>query len=242
LEFRDVSLTYPGSEVPAVTGANLTIRFGEHVAIVGPNGSGKTTLLGMVPRLLEPDRGTVLLDGIDIADAQLLGLRDQMGVVTQESFIVHGTIAENIALGRPSATQAEIEAAAAASHAAEFIAAMPKGYETHVAEQGASLSGGQRQRISIARALLRKPSLLILDEATSQVDSESEAAIAEAIREIRDCTVLVIAHRLATVLDCSRIVVMDKGRIVDVGPHAELLDRCDLYARLIRTQLVAVES
>lgn len=242
LEFRGATYAYPGAESPAVLAVDLTIQFSEHLAIVGPNGSGKTTLLGMVPRLLEPDSGVILLDGVDIAEAQLAGLRGQMGVVTQETFIVHGTIGENISLGRPEASQAEIEAAAAASHAAEFIEALPDGYQTAVAEHGASLSGGQRQRISIARALLRKPSLLILDEATSQVDSESEAAIAEAIRGIRDCTVLVIAHRLATVLDCNRIVVMDGGRVVDVGPHAELLERCDLYARLIRTQLVAVES
>jgi subfamily B ATP-binding cassette protein MsbA len=242
LEFRGVTYTYPGAESPAVITADLTIQFSEHVAVVGPNGSGKTTLLGMVPRLLEPDSGAILLDGVSIADSQLPSLRGQMGVVTQEPFIVNGTIAENISLGHPGASQAEIEAAAAASHAAEFIEALPDRYQTVVAEHGASLSGGQRQRISIARALLRKPSLLILDEATSQVDSESEAAIADAIRGIRNCTVLVIAHRLATVLDCNRIVVMDGGRIVDVGPHAELLERCDLYSRLIRTQLVAVES
>ena len=242
LEFRGATYAYPGAESPAVLAVDLTIQFSEHVAVVGPNGSGKTTLLGMVPRLLEPDSGVILLDGVDIAEAQIAGLRGQMGVVTQEPFIVHGTIGENISLGRSGASQAEIEAAAAASHAAEFIEALPDGYQTVVAEHGASLSGGQRQRISIARSLLRKPALLILDEATSQVDSESEAAIADAIRGIRDCTVLVIAHRLATVLDCNRIVVMDAGRVVDVGPHAELLERCDLYTRLIRTQLVAVES
>ena len=242
LEFCGVTYTYPGGESPAVIAADLTVQFSEHVAVVGPNGSGKTTLLGMVPRLLEPDSGAILLDGVSIAESQLPSLRGQMGVVTQEPFIVNGTIAENISLGHPGASQAEIEAAAAASHAAEFIEALPDRYQTVVAEHGASLSGGQRQRISIARALLRKPSLLILDEATSQVDSESEAAIADAIRGIRNCTVLVIAHRLATVLDCNRIVVMDGGRIVDVGPHAELLERCDLYSRLIRTQLVSVES
>jgi subfamily B ATP-binding cassette protein MsbA len=242
LEFRRANYVYPGGDLPAVNAVDLTVQFAEHVAVVGPNGSGKTTLLSMVPRLLEPDSGVILLDGANIAESQLAALREQIGVVTQEPYIVSGTIGENISLGRPESSQAEIEAAAAASHVAEFIESLPDQYQTVVAEQGASLSGGQRQRISIARALLRKPSILILDEATSQVDSESEAAIAEAIRGIRDCTVLVIAHRLATVLDCNRIVVMDGGRIVDVGPHAELLERCDLYARLIRTQLVAVES
>jgi len=173
---------------------------------------------------------------------RLADLRQQVGVVTQESFIVHGTISEIISIGAPNASREEIEAASRASHADAFIRDMPGGYDAMVSEHGASLSGGQRQRIAIARALLRKPSILILDEATSQVDSESEAAIAAAVREVTDCTVLVIAHRLATVLDCDRIVVMDSGRIVDVGPHDALLRRCPLYERLIKTQLVEVES
>jgi ABC-type multidrug transport system fused ATPase/permease subunit len=182
------------------------------------------------------------VDGVDISSVQLSDLRNQIGVVTQESFIVHGTIAANIAIGRPDASMDDIHAAAAASHAERFIQELPEGYDTVVAEHGASLSGGQRQRLSIARALLREPAILILDEATSQVDSESEASIATAIQEISDCTVFVIAHRLATVLDCDRIVVMDQGRVVDAGPHGELLSRCELYDRLIRTQLVAVDT
>ncbi|MBT7351398.1 MAG: ABC transporter ATP-binding protein [Phycisphaerae bacterium] len=242
VSFEGVSQIYPGAKRPSVDGVDLQVGFGEHIAIVGPNGSGKTTLLSLIPRLLTPASGTVRVDGVDISSVQLSDLRNQIGVVTQESFIVRGTIAANIALGRPGASMDDIRAAAAASHAERFIQELPEGYDTVVAEHGASLSGGQRQRLSIARALLREPSILILDEATSQVDSESEASIAAAIQEISDCTVFVIAHRLATVLDCDRIVVMDEGRVVDAGPHGELLSRCELYDRLIRTQLVAVDT
>ncbi|MBT5657396.1 MAG: ABC transporter ATP-binding protein [Phycisphaerae bacterium] len=242
VSFEGVSQIYPGAKRPSVDGVDLQVGFGEHIAIVGPNGSGKTTLLSLIPRLLTPASGTVRVDGVDISSVQLSDLRNQIGVVTQESFIVRGTIAANIALGRPGASMDDIRAAAAASHAERFIQELPEGYDTVVAEHGASLSGGQRQRLSIARALLREPSILILDEATSQVDSESEASIANAIQEISDCTVFVIAHRLATVLDCDRIVVMDEGRVVDAGPHGELLSRCELYDRLIRTQLVAVDT
>ncbi|MBT5381647.1 MAG: ABC transporter ATP-binding protein [Phycisphaerae bacterium] len=242
VSFEGVSQIYPGAKRPSVDGVDLQVGFGEHIAIVGPNGSGKTTLLSLIPRLLTPASGTVRVDGVDISSVQLSDLRNQIGVVTQESFIVRGTIAANIALGRPGASMDDIRAAATASHAERFIQELPEGYDTVVAEHGASLSGGQRQRLSIARALLREPSILILDEATSQVDSESEASIAAAIQEISDCTVFVIAHRLATVLDCDRIVVMDEGRVVDAGPHGELLSRCELYDRLIRTQLVAVDT
>lgn len=242
VSFEGVSQIYPGAKRPSVDGVDLQVGFGEHIAIVGPNGSGKTSLLSLIPRLLSPASGTVRVDGVDISSVQLSDLRNQIGVVTQESFIVRGTIAANIALGRPDASMDDIRAAAAASHAERFIQELPEGYDTIVAEHGASLSGGQRQRLSIARALLREPSILILDEATSQVDSESEASIANAIQEISDCTVFVIAHRLATVLDCDRIVVMDEGRVVDAGPHGELLSRCELYDRLIRTQLVAVDT
>jgi ATP-binding cassette, subfamily B, bacterial MsbA len=242
LEFEQVSLVYPGTEVPALDRVTLNIPHGERVAIVGPNGSGKTTLLGLVPRLLEPTRGRVLIDGIDIATVSLRSLRQQIGVVTQETVMFQGTIAENIAFGVENATRDDVIRAAKQAHADTFIRAIPGGYDADILEQGASLSGGQRQRIAIARAILRDPAILILDEATSQIDAESEEHINEAIREFcRGRTALIIAHRLSTVLNADRIVVLDAGRLIDQGTHEQLLKRCELYARLNRTQLVAAD-
>ena len=242
IRFEGVRFRYPGAEQDALRGIDLEVRHGERVAIVGPNGCGKSTLLGLVPRLLEPTGGRVLLDGHDLAGASLGSLRDQVAVVTQESVLFRGSIADNIRLGRPDAPDEAMRSAAEQARATAFIEALPGGYDADVAEQGQSMSGGQRQRICIARAILRDPAILILDEATSQVDSESEALITEAIAAFgRDRTVLLIAHRLATVLDADRIVVMSDGRIVDEGTHAELLERCDLYGRLCRTQLVPAE-
>lgn len=243
LRFEAVRFRYPGAEVDAIAGIDLDIAHGERIAVVGPNGCGKSTLLSLLPRLLEPTGGRVLIDGRDIAETTRESLRAQIAVVTQESVLFRGTIAENIRLGRPEATDAEVRRAAEQARAAGFIESLPGAYAADVAEQGLSMSGGQRQRVVIARAILRDPAILILDEATSQVDSESEALITEAINAFgRDRTVLLIAHRLATVLDADRIVVMDAGRIIDQGSHAELLERCDLYARLCRTQLVHAEA
>jgi ATP-binding cassette, subfamily B, bacterial MsbA len=243
LVFDEVSLIYPGTEKPAVDRISLSIPHGERVAIVGPNGSGKTTLLGLVPRLLEPTSGRVLIDGVDIATVNVRSLREQIGVVTQETVMFQGTIAENIAFGVASASREQIIRAAEQAHADHFIRQIPGGYDADILEQGASLSGGQRQRIAIARAILRDPAILILDEATSQIDAESEAHINEAIREFcRGRTSLIIAHRLSTVLNADRIVVLDEGRVVDQGTHEQLLRRCELYARLNRTQLVTADA
>ncbi len=238
LEFKGVTLKYPGAERRALDQVSLKVRHGERIAIVGPNGSGKTTLLSLLPRLLQPDSGTIEIDGIDIATVTIRSLREQIGVVTQETVMFRGTIGENIAFGVGSATREQIEIAARRAHADTFIQQIPGGYDAHLLEQGASLSGGQRQRLAIARAILRDPAILILDEATSQIDAESEEHINAAIQEF--CvgrTSLVIAHRLSTVLNADRIVVMDAGRVVDQGTHEKLLERCDLYARLNRTEL-----
>ncbi|MCH2135830.1 MAG: ABC transporter ATP-binding protein/permease [Phycisphaerales bacterium] len=241
IELQGVTYTYPGTQTPAVDGVDLQIEFGEHLAIVGTNGSGKTTLLSLLPRLFVPSSGLICIDGVDINSVTAASLRGQMAVVTQEPLVLAGTIAQNIRLGL-EASDEQVREAARAGRALEFIESLPQGMDTQVAEGGATLSGGQRQRLSIARALLRDPSILILDEATSQVDSTSEALIAEAIRGIQGRTVLVIAHRLATVVDCDRIVVLDQGRVIDVGTHAQLLARCDCYASLVQTQLVQVEA
>jgi ATP-binding cassette, subfamily B, bacterial MsbA len=239
LAFDSVSFRYATDGPAILRDVTLSIRHGETVAIVGPNGCGKTTLLSLVPRLADPSEGRVLLDGIDLRAGTLRSLRAQIGVVTQEAVLVADTIAENIRFGLTGVTRAAIEEAARRAHADAFIRATPKGYETPVSEMGASLSGGQRQRIAIARAILRDPAILIMDEATSQVDAESEEEINRAIREFSTGrTVLVIAHRLSTVLSAHRIVVMDGGRIVDIGRHADLFERCETYRRLARTQLV----
>lgn len=243
IRFEHVHYTYPGADEPALQDVDLTVRFGERIAIVGPNGSGKTTLLGLLPRLLVPSAGRLVVDGFDASEVQLASLRSQVGVVTQESFIMNGTIEQNISFGADDVDQSAIRDAARIAHAVEFIEQLPDGWSTTVAEGGASLSGGQRQRLSIARALVRNPAILILDEATSQVDSESEVAIRDAINDAGiDRTMLIIAHRMASVITADRIVVMDGGRIVDVGSHDELLKRCELYARLTTTQLVGAEA
>ncbi len=243
IRFEGVNFTYPGSDEPTLIDIDLAVDFGERVAIVGPNGSGKTTLLGLLPGLLRPTKGRVLVDGVDIASVRLSSLRDQIGVVTQETFIMNGTVEQNICFGVEGVDADVVRSAAAVAHATDFINQLPDGFSTTIAEGGASLSGGQRQRISIARALVRNPSVLILDEATSQVDSESEVAIRDAIVAAAvDRTMLIIAHRMASVVTADRIVVMDGGRIVDVGSHDELLARCEVYARLTRTQLMGSDA
>ncbi len=243
IQFEHVGYAYENAEVPALEDVSFSIAFGERVAVVGPNGSGKTTLLGLLPRLLVPSSGRILVDGIDLAQVRLSSIRQQIGVVTQESFIMNGTIRQNISFGIEDVDESSIREAARIAHATDFIEALPDGWDTVVAEAGASLSGGQRQRLSIARALVRDPSILILDEATSQVDSESEVAIRDALHDAGvDRTMLIIAHRMASVVHADRIIVLDAGRVVDIGSHAELLGRCEVYDRLTRTQLVGSDT
>jgi len=238
VRFEGVDYAYPGSNEGAVSGVTLEVGHGEHVAVVGPNGSGKTTLLSMLPRLLDPDAGRVLIDGQDTAEVSLRSLRRQMAVVTQDTVLFAGTIADNIAYGRRHTPRGDIEAAARAAYADEFIRGLPNGYDTVLGEDGVGLSGGQRQRLCIARAILRDPAILILDEATSQIDADSEAKINLALRGFFEGrTTFVIAHRLSTVRDADRIVVMADGRIVDQGRHDALLARCSVYQVLTQTQL-----
>ncbi|MCH2147101.1 MAG: ABC transporter ATP-binding protein/permease [Phycisphaerales bacterium] len=236
--FQNVSFTYENKDVPAVNSFSAEISAGERVAVVGPNGSGKTSLVSLIPRLLSQQEGSIFLDNTNINDIGLKELRTHVGVVTQETVLFHGTIADNIRFGT-NASDEEVRAAANYAHADEFIAELDGGYDSLVYEQGKSLSGGQRQRIAIARVLLRNPSIMIFDEATSQIDAESEAFIADTLEKYsKGKTVFVIAHRMSTVQNADRILVLDEGKLVGNGTHQELLDSCDVYRRLTETQLI----
>jgi ATP-binding cassette subfamily B protein/subfamily B ATP-binding cassette protein MsbA len=236
LEFRDVCFSYePGR--PILTNVHLKVRFGETVAFVGKNGCGKTTLVGLIPRFYDPDHGSILVDGCDIRGVNLRSLRQQIGIVTQETILFDDTLYNNIAYGNRRAGREDVEAAAQHAFAHEFIVSMPHGYQTRIGEAGAKLSGGQKQRVALARAILRDPRILILDEFTSQSDAESEALINRALKEfMRNRTTFVITHRLNTLEIADRIVVVDGGRIEAVGTHLELLHSCAVYQRLHEAQ------
>ena len=241
LRFDNVTFRYPSRpDDPALDGFSMQIAPGETVALVGPSGAGKTTVFQLLLRFYDPQSGRVLLDGVDLQEMDPEKLRTRFSLVPQEPMIFAASAAENIAFGRPGASRAEIEAAAEAAAAHEFIAALPQGYDTYVGERGVMLSGGQKQRIAIARAILRDAPVLLLDEATSALDAESERLVQQAVERLSaGRTTLVIAHRLATVKKADRIVVLDSGAIASQGPHEALVAEDGLYARLARLQFMA---
>jgi len=239
VEFRDVVFTYPNCKEPVLKGVNLTVEAGHNIAIVGPNGSGKTTLINLIPRFYNPDSGSILIDGKNIADCTLKSLREQIGIVTQNVVTFNDTVAANIAYGKPDAAMDEIIDAARRSFADEFVSLLPNGYDTVIGEHGAGLSGGQLQRIVIARAILKNPAILIFDEATSQIDANSEAKIHQAIEDfMQNRTTFLIAHRFSTVVSADIIIVMDNGQIIAQGHHSELIEQCPLYQSLYEKQLI----
>ena len=239
--FDKVRFAYPGrAGPPALDGFTLKVRPGERVALVGPSGAGKSTVLRLLLRFYDPDAGSVRIDGVDLRDTDPAQARARLALVAQEAPLFSGSVRQNVLFGAPDSSSDDVEAAARAAQASDFVRALPQGFDTVVGEQAKTLSGGQRQRLAIARALLRRSPILLLDEATSALDAENERLVQQALREaMRGRTTLVIAHRLATVLEADRIVVMDEGRVVEEGAHAELLARGGLYAHLARLQFAA---
>ena len=236
--FHHVSFSYPGRpNVPVLENLSFGVRPGEKLALVGPSGAGKSTIFQLILRFYDPVSGNITFDGVRLTDADPAALRSRIALVPQDSIVFATSVRDNIQFGRPDATEAEIEKAAEAAHAAEFIRRLPLGFETPLGERGVTLSGGQRQRITIARAILRKAPLLLLDEATSSLDAESETLVQQALKRLMlNRTSIVIAHRLATVQSCDRILVIDNGRIVEEGTHASLASAGGLYARLAKLQ------
>ncbi|WP_405089754.1 ABC transporter ATP-binding protein/permease [Micromonospora sp. NBC_01392] len=234
LRVEDVTFSYPGSDTAALAGVTLDVPAGTSLALVGETGSGKSTLAALISRLHDPDAGRITIDGVDLRDLRLADLAAVVGVVSQETYLLHATVRDNLRYARPDATDADIEAAARAARIHDLIAALPDGYDTMVGSRGHRFSGGEQQRLAIARTLLRDPRILVLDEATSALDTETERAVQRALDELaRGRTVVTIAHRLSTVRDADRIAVLDHGRIVESGTHTTLLDHQGRYATLV---------
>jgi subfamily B ATP-binding cassette protein MsbA len=242
VRFSGVGFAYRDNNDPALENVTIDIPAGKKIALVGPSGGGKSTLFNMLLRFYDPDAGSIVIDGQDIHGVTIESLRAAIALVTQEAILFDESVAQNIALGKPGATRAEIEQAARDAAAHEFIAELPQGYDTSIGEGGLKLSGGQRQRIAIARAMLRGAPILLLDEATSALDTTSEARVQEGLaRLMKGRTTIVIAHRLSTVLDADMIYVLDRGRVVEHGTHDSLVAGAGLYAQLYQRNLTEPE-
>jgi ABC-type multidrug transport system fused ATPase/permease subunit len=241
IAFEAVDFAYNQGERPALRGLSFHLAAGETVALVGPSGAGKTTVVSLLLRYFDPQQGRITLGGRDLRDYSLERLRAMFAVVSQETYLFHGSVAENLRLAKPAATQAELETAAKAANIHDFIVTLPHGYDTIVGERGLKLSGGERQRVAIARALLKDAPVLILDEATSSIDAANEYTIQQALDRLRTGrTTLIIAHRLSTIVNADRIVVLDQGRAVEVGNHTQLMQRQRVYHALVVAQQEAL--
>jgi subfamily B ATP-binding cassette protein MsbA len=233
LAFDHVSFAYPGNAQPVLSDVTLKIHPGEVIAIVGRSGVGKSTLVDLIPRFNKATGGTIRVDGIDLNEVDIFSLRELIGIVSQDIILFNDTVRENIAFGRPDASEGEIVHAAQLAFADDFIRELTDGYETVIGERGLKLSGGQRQRIAIARAILKNPPIVILDEATSSLDSVSEALVQKALETLmKERTTIVIAHRLSTIKNADRIVVLERGKIADIGKHEDLMTRSEMYMHL----------
>jgi subfamily B ATP-binding cassette protein MsbA len=236
IQFRNLYFSYPNTDRMVLNDINLEILSGEIVAIVGVSGVGKSTLVDLIPRFYNPTAGHILLDGVDLEDIQLQSLRSLIAIVSQDVVLFNDTVRENISFGRSDVSLEDITHAAKQAYAHEFVEKMSDGYDTVIGERRITLSGGQRQRIAIARAILKNPPILILDEATSSLDSVSESLVQKALETLMlNRTTIIIAHRLSTILNADRLIVLDEGRIIDTGKHEELMTRCHVYRKLYET-------
>ena len=243
VEFRDVTFSYPGAEKPVLSGISFTAKRGTRTAIVGSTGSGKTTLINLIPRLYDATGGQVLVDGVDVRDADLDILWKSLGLVPQRPYLFNGSVASNLRYGNPDATDDELWEALEVAQATHFVTEMPDGIETEVSQGGTTVSGGQRQRLSIARALVREPEILIFDDSYSALDTATDARLRAAIRaKVKDVTMIVVAQRVSSIVDADQILVLEAGEIVARGTHAELLKSSETYREIVSTQLRAEDA